>query len=106
MGKALVGTRDGTGTGLATGSYAHAPVLTTGQESAIRDALDASRAGSTTRVYGSAWTRFVLMGRCSGLRSAPHRPRDRGRLPSGPRRVRTFPRFRPSGPRRHPYRAH
>lgn len=74
MGKALVGTRDGTGTGLATGSYAHAPVLTTGQESAIRDALDASRAGSTTRVYGSAWTRFVLWADAQGYDPLPAAP--------------------------------
>ena len=95
MGKALVGTRDGTGTGLATG-----------QESAIRDALDASRAGSTTRVYGSAWTRFVLWADAQGYDPLPAAPETVAAYLADRAASRTFPRFRPSGPRRHPYRAH
>ena len=74
MGKALVGTRNGSGETVATGQLAAAPVLTTDQEAAILDALDASRAKATERVYKSAWGRFVSWADAQGYDPLPAAP--------------------------------
>ena len=74
MGKALVGTRNGSGETVATGQLAAAPMLTTDQEAAILDALDASRAKATERVYKSAWGRFVSWADAQGYDALPAAP--------------------------------
>ena len=74
MGKALVGTRNGSGETVATGQLAAAPMLTTDQEAAILDALDASRAKATKRVYKSAWGRFVSWADAQGYDALPAAP--------------------------------
>ena len=74
MGKALVGTRNGSGETVATGQLAAAPMLTTDQEAAILDALDASRAKATERVYKSAWGRFVSWADAQGYAALPAAP--------------------------------
>ena len=74
MGKALVGTRNGSGETVATGQLAAAPMLTTDQEAAILDALDASRAKATERVYRSAWGRFVSWADAQGYDALPAAP--------------------------------
>lgn len=74
MGKALVGTRNGSGETVATGQLAAAPMLTTDQEAAILDALDASRAKATERVYKSAWGRFISWADAQGYAALPAAP--------------------------------
>ena len=74
MGKALVGTRNGSGETVATGQRAAAPMLTTDQEAAILDALDASRSKATERVYKSAWGRFVSWADAQGYDALPAAP--------------------------------
>ena len=66
MGKALVGT--GAGIVITTGT------LSLDQESAIRDAIEASSAPATRRVYASAWGRFTAWCDAEGHGSLPAAP--------------------------------
>ena len=70
MGKALVGTRSGSGEGIATETAA----LSLAHENAIRDAIEASRAPATVRVYASAWRRFAAWCEAQGYPSLPAAP--------------------------------
>ena len=73
MGKALVGTRSRSGEGIATTKQT-AAALSLAQENAIRDAIEASRAPATRRVYASAWRRFVAWCEAGGHASLPAAP--------------------------------
>ena len=73
MGKALVGTRSRTGEGIATTKQTGG-ALTPGQENAIRDAMDASRAPATRRIYNSAWGRFAAWCEAAGHPTLPAPP--------------------------------
>ena len=73
MGKALVGTRSRSGEGIATTTET-AAALSLAQENAIRDAIEASRAPATRRVYASAWGRFAAWCEAQGHPSLPAAP--------------------------------
>ena len=70
MGKALVGTRSGSGEGIATETAA----LSLAQENAIRAALEASRAPATRRAYRGSWAQFLAWADGEGLQALPAPP--------------------------------